>query len=134
MLKELGQIIYLATPVLMTGLSVCIAFRAGLFNIGVAGQYTMGMYFAMAAAFFLELPSGLHWQVCCLAGVAGGLLWGMLPGVLKAWRGVNEVISAIMFNYIGMYLVDLWVQRSDVMYEASRARTKYLPGPALLPS
>ncbi len=133
-LKELGQMIYLAAPILMTGLSVSFAFRGGLFNIGVAGQYTMGMYFAMAAAFFLNLPAGVHWLVCCLAGLTGGLLWGLLPGTLKAWRGVNEVISAIMFNYIGMYLVDMWVQNSTVMYEASRARTRYLPGTALLPS
>lgn len=133
-LKELGQILYLATPILMTGLSVGFAFRAGLFNIGVAGQYTMGMFFAMIAAFFLKLPAGVHWMVCSLAGILGGLLWGVLPGLLKAWRGVNEVISAIMFNYIGMYLVDMWVQRSAVMYESSRARTRYLPQTALLPS
>ena len=132
--RELGQIIYLAAQILMTGLSVGFAFRAGLFNIGVAGQYTIGMFCAMYAAFFLELPSGIHAVVCVLAGLTGGMLWGMIPGILKAWRGVNEVISAIMFNYIGMYLVDMWVLGSKVMYEASRARTKYLPQTAKLPS
>lgn len=134
MIKEIGQILYLAAPILMTGLSVGVVLKAGLFNIGVAGQYTMGLYCALAAAFYLELPSGIHWLVCVAAGLCGGLLWGILPGVLKAWKGVNEVISAIMFNYIGMYLVDMWVQGSAVMYEASRARTRYLPQSAMLPS
>lgn len=131
-LKEIGQILYLATPILMTGLSVGFVFQAGMFNIGVAGQYTMGMFFALAAAFFLELPAEVHWIVCILAGLLGGMLWGLFPGLLKAWRGVNEVISAIMFNYIGMYLVDMWVQNSTVLYESSRARTKYLPPTAML--
>ncbi|MBP3569002.1 MAG: ABC transporter permease [Lachnospiraceae bacterium] len=134
MIKEIGQILYLAAPILMTGLSVGVVFKAGLFNIGVAGQYTMGLYCALAAAFYLELPIGIHWLVCVAAGFCGGLLWGILPGLLKAWKGVNEVISAIMFNYIGMYLVDMWVQGSAVMYEASRARTRYLPQSAMLPS
>lgn len=133
-LKEIGQLLYIAAPILMTGLSVGTAYKAGLFNIGVAGQYTMGMFFAMYAAFFLNLPVGLHWPVCVLAGILGGILWGILPGALKAWKGVNEVISAIMFNYIGMYLVDMWVQKNSVMYETSRARTKYLPASAQLPS
>lgn len=133
-MKELGQVLYLATPILMTGLSVGFVFKAGLFNIGVAGQYTMGLFCALAAAFYLELPAGVHWMVCTLAGMLGGMLWGLFPGFLKAWRGVNEVISAIMFNYIGMYLVDMWVQNSAVLYESSRARTKYLPQTAMLPS
>ena len=132
-LRELGQILCLAAPVLLTGLSVGVAFRAGLFNIGVAGQYTMGLFCAMATAFFLDLPAGVHWMVCSLAGLAGGLLWGILPGALKAFWSVNEVISAIMFNYIGMYLVDRWVLSSGVMYDASRGRTGYLPRTAQLP-
>lgn len=134
MIKEIGQMLYLAAPILMTGLSVGVVFKAGLFNIGVVGQYTMGLYCAMAAAFYLELPVRIHCLVCVAAGLCGGLLWGILPGALKAWKGVNEVISAIMFNYIAMYLVDMWVQNSAVMYEASRARTKYLPQSAILPS
>lgn len=134
MLKEFGQILYLMVPILLTGLSVGMAFQAGVFNIGVAGQYTMGIFFALVAAFYLKVPEGIHWMVCILAGSAGGLLWGMLPGALKAYRGVNEVISAIMLNYIGMYWIDMWVKGSDVMYEASRARTKYLPESAQIPS
>ena len=134
MIKEIGQILYLAAPILMTGLSVGVVFKAGLFNIGVAGQYTLGLYCALAAAFYLALPPGIHCLVCVAAGLCGGLLWGILPGALKAWKGVNEVISAIMFNYIAMYLVDMWVQKSATMYEASRARTRYLPQTAMLPA
>lgn len=132
--KQLGQILYRSIPLLFTGLSVGFVFKLGLFNIGVAGQYTMGLFFAMYAAFSFSLPSGIHWAVCLLAGMLGGALWGALTGLLKAWRGVNEVIAAIMLNYIGMYLVDMWVQGNPVMYEASRARTKYIPASAQLPS
>ncbi len=132
--KQLGQILYQTIPVLLTGLSVGFVFKLGLFNIGVAGQYTIGLFFAMYAAFSFSLPSGIHWLVCLMAGMLGGALWGTFTGLLKAWRGVNEVIAAIMLNYIGMYLVDMWVQGNPVMYEASRARTKYIPASAQLPS
>lgn len=131
---QAGQILYQTIPVLLTGLSVGFVFKLGLFNIGVAGQYTMGLYCALYTAFTFSLPPGLQWWFCLLAGAAGGALWGALTGLLKAWRGVNEVIAAIMLNYIGMYLVDMWVKGNPVLYEASRARTKYIPVSAQLPS
>ena len=69
-----GNVFYFATPILMTGLAVGFAFKMGLFNIGASGQYTMGMFFAMYVGFHFGLSSGLHWIVCVLAGMIGGML------------------------------------------------------------
>jgi simple sugar transport system permease protein len=132
--SRLGDVFYFATPILMTGLSVGFAFKMGLFNIGASGQYTMGMFFALYVGFMWKLPSGIHWIVCIIAGMIGGMLWGFIPGVLKALRNVNEVITSIMFNYIGMYLVDMMVQGNATMYVSTKTRTAYLPASAKMPS
>lgn len=131
---RLGDVFYYATPILMTGLAVGFAFKMGLFNIGASGQYTMGMFFAIYVGFMWDLPDGIHWIVCVLAGLVGGMLWGIIPGIFKALLNVNEVITSIMFNYIGMYLVDMLIQSSSVMYESSKTRTAYLPKSAQMPS
>ncbi len=133
-LSRLGDVFYFATPILMTGLAVGFAFKMGLFNIGASGQYTMGMFFALYAGFMWKLPGSVHWLVCILAGMAGGMLWGFVPGIFKALLNVNEVITSIMFNYIGMYLVDMLVQQNAAMYVSSKTRTQYLPSSAQLPS
>lgn len=132
--KQLGQVLYFATPIVMTGLSVGFAFKMGLFNIGASGQYTMGMFWALYVGFMFDLPDGIHWIVCVLAGMIGGMVWGFIPGIFKAFLNVNEVITAIMFNYIGMYLVDMWVQSNSKMYVSSMARTNYLPQEVQMPS
>ncbi|MBC8589515.1 ABC transporter permease [Paratissierella segnis] len=132
--KRIGDVFYFATPILMTGLSVGFAYKIGLFNIGASGQYTMGMFFALYVGFMFDLPGNSHWIVAVLAGMLGGMLWGFIPGFFKAFLNVNEVITSIMFNYIGMYLVDMWVQGSSVMYVATKTRTNYLPTDVQIPS
>jgi ABC-type uncharacterized transport system, permease component len=132
--SHLGDVFYFATPILMTGLSVGFAFKMGLFNIGASGQYTMGMFFALYTGFMYPLPGSIHWLVCIIAGMLGGMLWGFIPGILKAMLNVHEVITSIMFNYIGMYLVDMLITGSAVMYSSSMARTQYLPTSAQIPS
>lgn len=131
---RIGDVFYYATPILMTGLAVGFAFKMGLFNIGASGQYTMGMFFALYVGFMWDLPSSIHWIVAVLAGMIGGMLWGFVPGFFKAVLNVNEVITSIMFNYIGMYLVDMWIQASPVMYVSNKTRTKYLPADVQIPS
>lgn len=132
--SRFGDVFYFATPILMTGLAVGFAFKMGMFNIGASGQYTMGMYFALYVGFMWNLPDGIHWIVCIIAGMIGGLLWGLIPGILKALLNVNEVITSIMFNYIGMYLVDMLIQGNSVMYIPSKTRTAYLPESAQITS
>lgn len=133
-MKKLGDVFYYATPILMTGLAVGFAFKMGLFNIGASGQYTMGMFCAMYVGFMFDLPDGIHWIACVLAGMLGGMFWGIFPGFFKAFLNVNEVITAIMYNYIGIYLVDMWVTSNAVIYDSVRARTNYLPENAKIPS
>ena len=102
-MDKLGKVLYQAAPLMMCGLSVGFAFKTGLFNIGASGQYTMGAFFSLLCAIQFQLP----WYVCLLAGAVGGAIWGVFPGLFKAYFNVNEVITAIMFNWIGMYLVNL---------------------------
>ena len=89
-----------AAPLVFTGLSVALAFRGGLFNIGAQGQAIIGVILAALAGFLLPLPPVLHLLVALLAGALGGALWGFIPGILKARTGAHEVITTIMLNYI----------------------------------
>ncbi len=132
--RKMGNVFYFATPILMTGLAVGFAFKMGLFNIGASGQYTMGMFFALYVGFMWDLPSNVHWVAAVLAGMVGGMAWGIIPGIFKALMNVNEVITSIMFNYIGMYLVDMWIKKSSVMYISNMTRTNYLPGKTQIPA
>lgn len=105
-IKSTGQVLYLAVPIMMTGLSVAFAFKCGLFNIGTPGQYIVGAFVAVFVGLKCTfIPDSILWIFCLLAGGLAGALWAILPGVLKAYKNVNIVISCIMMNYIGMLLV-----------------------------
>ena len=106
-MKYLGSTLVKAAPLLMCSLSVLFAFKAGLFNIGAAGQYVVGA----GACLSLALGLGLPWYLCMLGAMAAGALWGAVSGILKAYRNVNEVISCIMLNWIGLYLVNMLLTR-----------------------
>lgn len=89
------------TPLILTGLSVAVAFRAGLFNIGASGQFMMGTAASVAVGIhFAGLPVWLHLPLALLAGVGGGMAWGAIPGLLKVYTGAHEVIVTIMLNYV----------------------------------
>lgn len=106
----IGQVFYLATPIILTGLSVGFAFKTGLFNIGSSGQFTFGAFWAVFIGVkWTFLPAGIHWIVALLGAAIAGAIWGAVPGLLKAISNVNEVITSIMMNYIGMYLVNILV-------------------------
>jgi simple sugar transport system permease protein len=94
-----------AAPLILGGLSVAVAFRAGLFNIGVQGQLIMGAICAGYVGFTWHLPAGLHLIVALLAGIIGGAVWGGIVGYLKAKTGAHEVITTIMLNYVALYLL-----------------------------
>lgn len=93
-----------ATPLIFTGLSVAFSFRTGVFNIGAEGQFVVGSLAACVTGILFDLPAVLHVPLCILAAAAGGALWGILVGELKVRRGINEVLSMIMFNWIAFYL------------------------------
>ena len=86
-------------PFIFTGLSVAVAFKAGLFNIGASGQFIMGTVFAVAIGINFEgLPMAIHLPMAIVFGTLGGMLWGAIPGILKVYTGAHEVIVTIMLN------------------------------------
>ncbi|PKK39083.1 Nucleoside ABC transporter, permease protein 1 [Clostridiaceae bacterium JG1575] len=92
------------TPLIFTGLAHCLAFRSGLFNIGVEGQFTVAAITAAAIGLIPGLPFFIHIPLVILGAVAAGALWAFIPGFFKATRGTNEVVNTIMMNYIAMHL------------------------------
>ena len=101
--KYLGNTLVRTAPLLMCALSIQLCYKAGLFNIGAAGQYVVGAGLSLYAALAWKLP----WFVCLILAMAAGALWAAFVGLLKAYRNVNEVISGIMLNWIGLYLVNM---------------------------
>ena len=88
-------------PFILTGLSVAVAFKAGLFNIGASGQFIMGTVFSVAIGInFDGMPAAIHLPLAIAFGVIGGMLWGAIPGILKVYTGAHEVIVTIMLNYV----------------------------------
>lgn len=98
--SPLAETLVSACPLLLAGLAVALAFQAGLFNIGVEGQLVIGGLTAGAIGAKLSLPTGVHLFVALAGGATAGALWALVPGLLKAFRGVHEVITTIMLNYI----------------------------------
>ncbi len=108
---KLAKVLYQAAPLIMTGLSVGFAFKTGLFNIGATGQYTIGAFCALSCAIQFQLP----WFVCLFFAMLGGAIWGIFPGLFKALFNVNEVITAIMFNWLALFFVNLMISNMPMM-------------------
>ena len=105
---SIGNMLFRATPIIMTGLSVSVAFKTGLFNIGAPGQYLMGTMVTLMIALGIpssSVPAGLIWLLAFLGGSLAGALWGAIPGLVKAFLNVNEVLACIMTNWIAANLV-----------------------------
>ena len=105
---SVGNMLFRATPLIMTGLSIAVAYKTGLFNIGAPGQYLMGTMVSLMLA--LSLPTEtmgafLVWLIAFLGGMLAGALWGAIPGLLKAFLNINEVLACIMTNWIAANLV-----------------------------
>ncbi|MBP5661173.1 MAG: ABC transporter permease, partial [Lachnospiraceae bacterium] len=129
-LKYCGNTLVKVAPLLMCALSIQFCYQAGLFNIGAAGQYVVGA----GASLFCALKLGLPWHVCLLAALVAGGVYGVFVGVLKAYLNVNEVISGIMLNWIGLYSVNMLltsVKEASSPYTVSLEKTN---ASAVLPS
>jgi simple sugar transport system permease protein len=122
-----------STPYILTGLSVAIGFRAGLFNIGAEGQFFIG---ALCSAYvgysIVGLPAFIHLPLALLAGAAGGALWGAIPGYLKAKFGAHEVVNTIMMNWIAFRLSD-WLLTGPMKASGFRPVTPNVEHTAELP-
>lgn len=128
---NLENMIVRSIPFIIAGLAVALGFKAGLFNIGAEGQLYAGGIFAAWVGFsplFSALPPLAHIPLVIIAGILGGLLWGAIPGFLKAYTGAHEVISTIMLNYIAILLVDWLIKsREPVILLDVRASTPQTP-------
>jgi len=117
------SIIY-GAPLIFTGLSVAFSFRTGIFNIGAEGQFVMGSLAAVVVGILFPLPAPLHVLLCLVAAALAGAFWGFLVGLFKVKKGINEVLSYIMFNWIAFYfsnyVVNLKAIHTDQGAEASK--------------
>lgn len=138
--KELLRAIYpfteslvTATPYIFAGLSVALGFRAGLFNIGAEGQFFIGALCSAFVGYSLKgLPMIVHLPLALLAGAAGGAVWGMIPGYLKAKFGAHEVVNTIMMNWIAFRLSD-WLLNGPMKASGFRPVTPNVLETAELP-
>src|SRR3972149_2027218 len=127
------QTLVKATPLLLVGLGVTIAFRGGVINIGGEGQLIVGALAATAMALaFPEWPGVILLPLALAAGVAGGAAWGGVPGVLKARLGVNEILSTIMMNQIAVQLAN-YLLRGPMIDPAEIAAGTQIAQSAQLP-
>lgn len=128
----MGETIRQVTPYILAGLAVAFAFRTGLFNIGVEGQFLMGWLASVwIGTLFTDLPRLIHLPLAVLAAAVAGALWAFIPGLLKAKFRVHEVITTIMMNYISLHVVNYII--SNVLTDRSD-KTEAIAGSATLRS
>ena len=119
--KFLMYTLVYSAPIILTGLSVAFSFRTGVFNIGAEGQFVVGSIAATLVGILVKLPSVIHVPLCIIAAMAAGAFWSFLCGLMKVKRGIHEVISFIMFNWIAFYLSNFVVNLKDVKVEGGEA-------------
>ena len=126
---NVGNMLFRATPLILTGLSVAVAFKTGLFNIGAPGQYLMGT----AATLFIALcipdgaiPDAIVWILAFVGGCLAGALWGAIPGIVKAFLNINEVLACIMTNWIAANLVTWFFDKSHLKNIVENTKTGYI--------
>ena len=126
---SMGNMFFRAIPLILTGLSVAVAYKTGLFNIGASGQYLAGT----AATLFIALsipvgtmPAAVVWILAFLGGMLAGAVWGAIPGALKALLNINEVIACIMTNWIAANLVTWMFDASSLKNAVEGTKTAYI--------
>lgn len=129
---NLGETLAYATPLILTGLSIALAFRCNLFNIGAEGQAIVAMVAAAWIGTWRGVPPGLHAAFALLGGMAAGAIWGWIPGLLKAKMGAHEVINTIMLNYLGLYLSQYLVNKPLIAPPGTAPMTRTIAPGAML--
>ncbi len=124
-----GNMLFRAVPLIMTGLSVALGNKAGLFNIGAPGQYLAGtaasLYIALSVPTNV-IPSWLVWLLALLCGMMAGAIWGAIPGMLKAFLNINEVLACIMTNWIAANLVTWFFEGSNLKNVLEGTKSGYI--------
>ena len=133
---KLYETVERALPLIISAAAFAVTAKLGLFNIGVEGQFLMGMFWAAVVGAYVELPAVLHIPFVVIVGSLAGAIWGGIAGYLKVKRGVNEVISTIMLNAIALQVID-WLFNEFFRYDEGSGsldvRTKQLPETAWMP-
>ncbi len=133
---KLAEALQRATPLIIAAVAVAIGFKMNLFNIGVEGQFLMGMFWAAVVGAYVHLPPVLHVSLCLLVAMTAGAAWAGIAAVLKVKKGVNEVIATIMLNAIALSVID-WLFNEHFRFETPGnldVKTKPLPTSAWMPS
>lgn len=125
-------VLHKSAPIILTGLAVTFAFRTGLFNIGAAGQFMVGALAAIITGHAFSIGQPFGWILPVIVGALAGGIWGLVPGLLKATRNVNEVVASIMMNYIAAYFVSLVIQRT--YYNETTTSSLSMPTGSRLPT
>ena len=124
-----GNMLFRATPLILTGLSVAVAYKTGLFNIGAPGQYLAGTTATLFIALEIPttvVPAWLVWILAFLGGMAAGALWGAIPGMMKAFLNINEVLACIMTNWIAANLTTWAFDVSNLKNTVENTKTAYI--------
>ena len=129
-MKYFGNTLVRTAPLLMCWLSILFAYKAGLFNIGAAGQYCAGAGMALYAALAWHMP----WWLCMIMAMLGGALLGVISGLLKSYCNVNEVISGIMLNWITLYVVNILLTNVKEAASPYTMPVAHVNGGAIIPS
>lgn len=133
-ITKLDQVLWYASPLILTGLSVALAFRCGLFNIGAEGQLFMGSMASALLAYLFAFPIVVHPILCLAVGVLAGAGYGFLAGLLKAYRGAHEVVTTMMLSYIAILFTSWLVSQNGPFWDGSMVpRTPQFYDTALLP-
>lgn len=126
---NMGNMLFRATPLILTGLSVAVAFKTGLFNIGAPGQYLMGTAATLMIALGIPsetVPAWLIWALAFVGGILAGALWGCLPGLVKAFLNINEVLACIMTSWIAANLVTWMFDGSQFRNVVENTKSGYI--------
>lgn len=126
---NMGDMLFRATPLILTGLSVAVAFKTGLFNIGAPGQYLMGTAATLMLALGIPsevVPTPVIWVIAFLGGMLAGALWGCIPGLVKAFLNINEVLACIMTNWIAANLVTWMFEGSNFRNLVENTKSGYI--------
>ena len=126
---NMGDMLFRATPLILTGLSVAVAFKTGLFNIGAPGQYLMGTAATLMLALGIpsqSVPTWLIWIIAFAGGMLAGALWGCIPGLVKAFLNINEVLACIMTNWIAANLVTWMFDGSNFRNLVENTKSGYI--------
>ena len=126
---NVGNMLFRAAPLIMTGLSVGMAYKTGLFNIGAPGQYLMGTLASLSIALSIPsdtVPTAVIWLLAFLGGTLAGAIWGAIPGLFKALLNINEVLACIMTNWIAANVVTWLFDISNLKNMVENTKSGYI--------